>query len=147
VIALEILPQLEAEAKKRMLAASIRGRATRWNSAVAEEPQPEGRSRDEAAKLVGVGQRIISGAKAIQRDAPELIEPIRKGELTVGARLAHARSRIDNLDFRPTHWRTHGNGNLDFDVAWTNSGGALRVDVRQQRCSHKRHYSPYDKDL
>jgi len=39
----------------------------------------------QAAKLVGVGHDSISKAKRIAREAPDLVQPIERGEMTLNA--------------------------------------------------------------
>ena len=47
------------------------------------KPRRDPQARDEAAKLVGVGARYVSDAKKIQQQAPELLEKVKSGELTL----------------------------------------------------------------
>jgi len=78
VLALDILPLMEAEARERMSEAASEG--------VEFVPPPEaGKSRDHAAAAVGVNPRYVSDAKRIAREAPELVEKLRAGALTVPA--------------------------------------------------------------
>jgi N6-adenosine-specific RNA methylase IME4 len=83
VIAVDIEREQSVFAKARQK--SLAG--TRPNSQpdlVALIPQGErGKSRDIAAKAMGTSPRYVSDAKKLQREAPELIEPIRNGEMTI----------------------------------------------------------------
>lgn len=45
----------------------------------------QAKSRDQAAAVVGVGGNIVSLAKAIKRDNPEVFERVKAGELTINA--------------------------------------------------------------
>jgi hypothetical protein len=47
--------------------------------------QSETKTRDEASKLLGVGTSSIDRAKRVMRDAPELVEKIESGEMSVNA--------------------------------------------------------------
>jgi hypothetical protein len=78
VLALDILPQLEERARRRMLATQ--------NNRSAKEIIPEqgsGQARDQAAAAVGVNARYVQSVKRIAREAPHLIEPMRAGALSV----------------------------------------------------------------
>jgi len=79
VIALEVLPMLEEEAKKRQYAG-----VNQYSREVALVPQgSNGKSRDKAAELFGIGKRYISDAKMISQKAPEMLDEIRSGEKTI----------------------------------------------------------------
>lgn len=73
VLALDILPRLEAEAKARQ----------RMGRAKLPHPQSAGKSRDHAAKLFKVSGRYIQDAKKIQKSAPELVQQVRDGCVTI----------------------------------------------------------------
>lgn len=76
-LAVEIEPHFAKEAKKRMLA-GVRP------DPKADLPQgAEGQSRAAAAAVVGVSGRIVSDAKAIKAEAPEVFERVISGEITV----------------------------------------------------------------
>ena len=73
VIALKLLPILKSEARDRQhhLAKSF------------AEPTAKGKASENAAELVKSNSRYIEAAKAIERDAPELLETIRNGTLNI----------------------------------------------------------------
>ena len=85
VVALDILPLLEEEAKVRQ------GRRTDLAPAGADlfgdfpqiiaESAVE--SREQAAAMVGTNRQYVSDAKRIAQDAPEWIDKIRSGEATI----------------------------------------------------------------
>lgn len=81
-VAVEILPLLEVEAKKRQQATLKRG-----NKKPVPENLPEresnGESRDKAGKLLGVSGRLISSAKKIQTESPDKFEAIKSGVNTL----------------------------------------------------------------
>lgn len=80
VVGLDILPHLEAEAKERQLA------TLKQNTADVEIIPPRehtGKARDIAAEMVGTNPRYVSDAKKIQQQAPELIDKVRDGSLTI----------------------------------------------------------------
>ncbi|MGW7298983.1 hypothetical protein [Streptomyces sp. NPDC054829] len=67
------------------------------------EPQArdERKSRERAAKVVGASGRAVQQAKAVQRDAPDLADKVRRGELALdraepGARHGTALRRPDS---------------------------------------------------
>lgn len=90
-ISAEMLPLLEAEAKERQRkSGGNRGNQHTKKGevpVVARLPQPalesEGKARNQAAKIVGAGSRYVSDAKKIQQQAPELLEKIKAGNLTL----------------------------------------------------------------
>lgn len=82
-IGFEVMPLLEEEAKKR------RASTLRQNSAATDpEKVPErekGESREKAAELVDVNPHYMSDLKKIQAEAPEKIEQIKAGTISIGA--------------------------------------------------------------
>jgi len=83
----EIEPLLAAEAKKRREATgkdAPRNDKGQLQPVVAKLPPPgKGKSRDQAAALVGVSARQISSAKAIKKKSPTLFEGVRAGTKTL----------------------------------------------------------------
>lgn len=75
MIAKEMLPFFEAEAKARM---SAGGKG-------AEQIPDLGDSRDHAAAALGVNPRYVSDAKAIAAASPETAERVKAGELSIPA--------------------------------------------------------------
>jgi hypothetical protein len=77
-----MLPWLEAEARERQLA-TLKQNQNKQDTVVAILPQREqsmsGRSREQAAALVGVGERYIQDAKSIKAADPTLFESVRNG--------------------------------------------------------------------
>ena len=77
VIALDVLPELKREAKERQ------GARTDLNI-VATLPQCDaGKSRDQAANLMNTSARYVQDAKAIADKAPDLLDKVRGGELSL----------------------------------------------------------------
>lgn len=97
VVALDALPHYEAEAKKRQAAQSF--------FAHDKEIIPEhglGQSRDFAAQDLAVNPRYIQDAKRISKERPELIEPMRAGELSMQDALKQIRKQpfaSDEVEF------------------------------------------------
>jgi hypothetical protein len=77
ILALDILPLLEAEAARRMA-------STQFGSTATETFQEPGSAAAKAAKIVGANERYIYTAKQIQKSDPERIERIRRGEDSLG---------------------------------------------------------------
>jgi N6-adenosine-specific RNA methylase IME4 len=76
VIALDVLPMLEEEARARMV------------TGVAADPVQrveQGRSVHQAAAMTGTNHQYVSDAKRIAQTAPDLLENIRSGETTITA--------------------------------------------------------------
>lgn len=86
----EILPMLEAEAKERRRN-SIKerdesGRAIPVVQKIEQLDVPSGRtpaSVEQAAQMVGTNRQYVSDAKKLRDEAPELLERVRSGELTI----------------------------------------------------------------
>ena len=93
IVALNILPWLEKEAKERQVeGAKIggqtagSGRPKEKNSLVEKLPQPikdETKSRHQAGQAVGVSGRYISEAKKLREEAPKIFKKIEEGRLTL----------------------------------------------------------------
>lgn len=79
-LAVEFLPQLEEEAKRRQ--------GTRTDLSTSGSPDPEvpkdpHRARNEAGVLVGVSGSQVDRARRVKRKAPEKFEQIKKGGMKV----------------------------------------------------------------
>jgi ParB-like chromosome segregation protein Spo0J len=87
-VATDMLPHLEAEAKKRQ----IRKPA---DSVVAIVPQQnEGmKARDQAAVAVGVSPRYVSDAKVLKKQSPELHEEVLTGKTTLPAAMKKVKAK------------------------------------------------------
>ena len=77
VVALNVLPELEKEAKKRQ------GSRTDITANLPESDKSE--AREQAAEMFNISPRIIADAKKIQKERPEDIKDIFSGEKTVNA--------------------------------------------------------------
>jgi len=80
MIATNSLPMLEKEARKRQI--ELAGTRTYNLKELVPEGQ-KGESRDKAGELFGVSGRYVSDAQKIKQEAPEYIEPIMQGEMTI----------------------------------------------------------------
>ncbi len=76
VIALDVLPLLEKEAKERQRAG---GRVAKKSAKLPEA----GKASEAAARLTHSNSRYVEAVKSIQNQAPELVEKIRVGSLSV----------------------------------------------------------------
>lgn len=79
-LALDILPMLEQEAKKRQRLSAGRGIKVAKELAT---NNGKGKSSQFAAKLVGTNSAYIETVKSVKRRAPSLVKQIRNGVLTV----------------------------------------------------------------
>jgi hypothetical protein len=77
VVALDVLPMLEVEAKERQ----------RWTPTNVEIIPPledeQGKARDKAAEIAQTNPRYVQDAKKLQEAAPDLLEQVRDGEKTI----------------------------------------------------------------
>jgi hypothetical protein len=80
VVALDLLPLLEREAKERQRRSQGRGKKGAHECATFS---PNGKASEAAARLTRSGSRYVEAVKAIRATAPELIERIRGGQLNV----------------------------------------------------------------
>ena len=89
VIALDVLPMLEEEAKERQVEA-----VHRRHLDMEKIPELEtGNARDQAADMFQVNAHYVQDAKRIQQDAPELLEDVRSGEMTIPQAVKKVRKR------------------------------------------------------
>lgn len=86
VVALDLLPELEAEAKKREIAGKgpdgSGGRGNEKNP-TARMPEGFGEAAEQAAEIVGVSAKSVYQAKVVKRADPETFAKIKTGELAV----------------------------------------------------------------
>lgn len=75
VLALELEPYFAAEAKKRQRGGQ--------GGVLLVENVPQAKSRDQAAKAVGVSGKTVSAAKAIKQASPELFEKVKQGKVSI----------------------------------------------------------------
>jgi hypothetical protein len=98
MLALELLPLYEAEARKKQLAAAARGGERPASKGGANPPQPSAdrapRSRDVAAESVGSSGRNVQRAKYVAKTAPDLAEKVKTGDLALNAAEKQARRRV-----------------------------------------------------
>jgi len=81
VIALDVLPMLEAEARERQLATLKQGDTLPDPQLFADRDQ--GEARQQAASLFQTNRQYVSDAKRIQREAPDLLEQVKAGEISI----------------------------------------------------------------
>lgn len=91
MLALVLMPELEAEATARMAQG---GGDKRSGKAILPDPIENPRqARDDAAQAVGVSPRYVQDAKAVQEAAPELAEEVRQGTKTLPEAKAEVKKR------------------------------------------------------
>src|SRR5262245_42823053 len=94
VVALEGEPWLAKEAKERQRAGGKKAGRGRPSGKVQEKiPEPIPQARAEAARLTGTNDRYVSDAKVIQAEAPELLQEIKTGKLSIARAKAKVRKR------------------------------------------------------
>lgn len=83
-IGVELLPYFEADAKRRQAEQAKRNQPQAVSQKVATLPPIEkSKSRADAAKSVGVGERYIQDAKKVKTEAPEVFERLKAGKITL----------------------------------------------------------------
>lgn len=94
VVALEVERLLAVEAKERQREAAERTNAMRVGEAVTQIiAEASGEAREQAAQIVGTNRQYISDAKKLEKEAPDLLEEVKQGELTIPE--AKALARLD----------------------------------------------------
>ncbi len=90
VVALDLLPLLEKEAKQRQR----RSNEYRGNGQLAQEcDDRKGKAAEAAARIVGASPRYVEMVKSINTKAPELLDPIRRIDRVGGHSPCRKRSR------------------------------------------------------
>lgn len=82
VVALDLLPLLEKEAKERQR----RSHEYRGNGRLAQKcanRNGNGKAAETAARIVGVSSRYVELAKEVKKKAPNLVQEVREGKLTI----------------------------------------------------------------
>jgi ParB-like chromosome segregation protein Spo0J len=83
-VAAELEPFFAADAKKRQAEQAKRNQPQSAPQKVAKLPPIEkSKSRQEAAKSVGVGERYVQDAKKVKQEAPEVFERLKAGKITL----------------------------------------------------------------
>jgi hypothetical protein len=84
MIATELLPALEAEAKQRQAASRAQPGEKVGAKVVARvPPRSAGKASEHAAKALGVSPRMVRDAKAIKQHAPALAAEVKAGRQTI----------------------------------------------------------------
>lgn len=92
-IAADMLPMLEAEAKKRQIAlAGSRGTAV-VDDLSQKIDQGGGRATEHAATIVGTNRQYVSDFKAIAQKAPDLADRVRNGETNLSQAVRQLKQR------------------------------------------------------
>jgi len=80
VIAYDLLPMLEKQAKERQRLSNGRGKKVRNKVRTFSTP---GEASEVAARLANCNSRYVKILKAINRSAPEVIEKVRSGDISI----------------------------------------------------------------
>lgn len=79
VIALDVLPMLEKEAHQRLAAGAFQ--TNTGTQLIAEADK--GEAREKAAELAQTNRQYVSDAKLLRDEAPDLLDKVRDGELSI----------------------------------------------------------------
>jgi N6-adenosine-specific RNA methylase IME4 len=79
VIALDVLPLLEEEARERQ----GHGQTAPGKTLSQRIDQASGRAAEQAAALLNTNRQYVSDAKRLQQEAPQLLEAVRGGDLNI----------------------------------------------------------------
>lgn len=121
-LAVEALPQLEAEARKRMKEG---GEISQQGKEIFPYPD-KGQARDQAAEMFGTNGRYVSDAKRLKESEPDLFEQVKTGEKTIPQANREAAERSNT---HPANWLGASNdGNRpDDDYTPTPPGATLAL--------------------
>ena len=81
-VAIELLPLLEKEAKERQRLSQGRGKKVSQKNCPTFS-ENGGRASQIAARVMKTNAAYVKAIKAVRQDAPELVEEVRSGKLTV----------------------------------------------------------------
>jgi N6-adenosine-specific RNA methylase IME4 len=95
VIALDVLPFLEKEAKKRQLSTLKKGDKLPDSQLI---DQRKGKSTEQASKMFNVNREYIHEAKKLKEENPELLDKVRKGEKTL-SEIKNEKKKEDRKQF------------------------------------------------
>lgn len=94
MLAVDILPMYEAEAKERQgTRTDLVADSKSTSNIVAPVPQSFPKARDNAASATGVSGRAVGQAKRITESAPDLAQQVRQGKTTLKEAEAEVRAR------------------------------------------------------
>jgi hypothetical protein len=98
-LGIEIEPHFAEEARTRQEAGRIAGgHARHGDRSMVENVPPSSKSRDQAARAVGVSGKTLSTAKAIKAAAPEKFQAIIDGKLSVARAKKEVKADQDKAD-------------------------------------------------
>lgn len=80
-------------------------RSEKYHSADLPNDQPS-ISQPQAAEMLNVSERLVRTVKAVERQAPELIEKIERGEITAGRAMEQVKQLPPKPEPRKTLWHT-----------------------------------------
>jgi len=85
-LAVELEPFFAAEAKERQVATQLQGKSKDGEPVFGEGKNSlteKGQARDQAAAAVGANGRYVSDAKRLKREAPQVFEQVKSGEISI----------------------------------------------------------------
>lgn len=83
MLATDILPMLEKEARERQATSQPGIYGGKPLVAILPQAVDQGKAREFAADIMGVGSRYVQEAKSIRQKSPELAEKVKAGEMTI----------------------------------------------------------------
>ncbi len=150
VIALDVLPELERQAKERQIATLKQGDTLPVPEQIPE--RADGEAREQAAALFRTNPHYVQDAKRMTTEAPDLLEQVRDGELSI----PKAREEMAQRNGKPhvannsgeNEWYTPGGylsaarhvmGGIDLDPASS--------DIANERVQATTYYTKEDDGL
>ena len=108
----EVLPMLEEEAKDRQRANALVNQPQNKNGQNREifpySSEETGKSTDQAAALFQTNGRYVSDAKKLNKEAPDLFEKVKTGEMTI-PQARREKTKRSHFDSSPLSCRANFN--------------------------------------
>ncbi|HZD60026.1 MAG TPA: ParB N-terminal domain-containing protein, partial [Anaerolineae bacterium] len=126
VIALNTLPLLEEEAKRRM-------QAGKKIDPSEEMHEGTGKASEQAGKFLGVSSRYIEEAKRIQKTAPDLLDDIRDGKKT----LTEVKKEVKRREINGKAHRDENESAAYLTISDSENMGNLHIPLEKGSRSHR----------
>lgn len=109
VVALDLLPLLEKEAKERQRRSNqYRGNGQSAQKYANRDGKGKGKAAETAARIVGVSSRYVELAKELQKKAPQFVQEVRDGKLTIHVAAQLAENEVRRNGKGPSRTKIDG---------------------------------------
>src|SRR5262249_41094976 len=125
-VAAEMLPFLEAEAKKRQKAAGgdRKSKRTKGDGSLPQKvAEPIQEAREQAARATGTNRLYVSHAKRLKEQAPDLFEQVKQGKINIYEARSEVRKRDKHVELEAKAAENLAVGGLvdvEYRGSWSN---------------------------